>query len=149
MTKTDESYSEAIKLLKNDNVRITKQRTSMLDYLFNKRDYYVPITEIDHQLRKDFSRMSYETVYRNVEMLEELHVVETRMFNNGLRAKYQCDFDNVYHSHFICENCGRVVELEAPDLNTIQQKLPNYKIESQHYEVMGLCDDCVKKQNKK
>ncbi|AKP67297.1 Fur family transcriptional regulator [Companilactobacillus ginsenosidimutans] len=147
MTQTQGTYNEAIELLKNDNVRITKQRTSMLDYLFNKRDYYVPITEIDHKLRQEYSRMSYETVYRNVEMLEELHVVETRMFNNGLRAKYQCDFNNVYHSHFICENCGRVVELEAPSIDAVQSILPNFKIESQHYEVMGLCDDCAEKMN--
>lgn len=147
MTQTQETYNEAIELLKNDNVRITKQRTSMLDYLFNNRDYYVPITEIDHKLRKEYSRMSYETVYRNVEMLEELHVVETRMFNNGLRAKYQCDFSNVHHSHFICENCGRVVELDAPKISDVEKKIPNFQIDSQHYEVMGLCDDCVKKLN--
>lgn len=143
MAKTEKAYDEAIELLKNDNVRITKQRTRMLDYLFDKRDFYVPITEIDHQLRQEFSRMSYETVYRNVEMLEELHVVETRMFSNGLRAKYQCDFDNVDHSHFICENCGRVVELAKPDMGSVRDKLPGFKIDSQHYEVIGLCDACV------
>ncbi|KRL67049.1 Fur family transcriptional regulator [Companilactobacillus versmoldensis] len=148
MVQTEETYNQAIELLKNDNVRITKQRTSMLDYLFNKRDYYVPITEIDHKLRQEYSRMSYETVYRNVEMLEELHVVETRMFNNGLRAKYQCDFDNLNHSHFICENCGRVVELAAPAIKEVEKKLPNFQIDSQHYEVMGLCDKCLKQQNK-
>lgn len=144
MAKTEKAYDQAIELLKNDNVRITKQRTRMLDYLFNKRDYYVPITEIDHQLRQEFNRMSYETVYRNVEMLEELHVVETRMFNNGLRAKYQCDFDNVDHSHFICENCGRVVELDKPDMGSVRDKLPGFEIDSQHYEVIGLCDACVR-----
>lgn len=148
MVQTEETYNQAIELLKNDNVRITKQRTSMLDHLFNKRDYYVPITEIDHKLRQEYSRMSYETVYRNVEMLEELHVVETRMFNNGLRAKYQCDFDNLNHSHFICENCGRVVELAAPAIKEVEKKLPNFQIDSQHYEVMGLCDKCLKQQNK-
>lgn len=144
MTQTQETYNEAIELLKHDNVRITKQRTSMLDYLFNKRDYYIPLTEIDHELRQEYSRMSYETVYRNIEMLEDLHVVETRMFNTGLRAKYQCDFNNLQHSHFICENCGRVVELEAPSLEKVQEKLPNFKIDTQRYEVVGLCDKCQK-----
>ncbi|MQS90014.1 Fur family transcriptional regulator [Companilactobacillus mishanensis] len=145
MKQAEKTYTEAIDVLKKDNVRITKQRTSLLDMLFQKRDYYVPITEIDHKLRQQYSRMSYDTVYRNVEMLEDLHVVETRMFNNGLRAKYQCDFKHINHSHFICENCGRVVELTEPSIDSVKAQVSNFKIETQNYEVMGLCDKCNRK----
>ncbi|WP_230914197.1 Fur family transcriptional regulator [Agrilactobacillus fermenti] len=132
----------AVQLMKKANLKVTKQRRDLIAFLYEHQDHYLPIKTVDQYLRNFYPRMSYETVYRNIDELSDLHIVEKRMFSSGLHVKFQCDFDHVQHSHFICENCGRVVELKEPPLAQVQDQLPDYQITAQHLEVFGLCPKC-------
>lgn len=136
------ALNQAVFMMKKADLRITKQRRDLLNYLIAHQDFYLPVTQVDRYLRQRYAHMSYETVYRNIKELEALAIVETRLFDSGIAVKYQCDFDHVQHCHFICEQCGRVVELKEPPLAPLQQQIPDYTITTQHLEVLGLCPVC-------
>lgn len=135
----------AIELMQQADLRITKQRQDLLHYLNQYQDYYLPVKQVDSYLRQRYARMSYETVYRNIDELAALDIIEKRMFESGLHVKYQCDFKHTQHSHFICQNCGLVVELNEPPMTLFQGQIPEYKIKSQKLEVFGLCPACQAK----
>lgn len=141
---TNPNIQYALDLMQNANLRITKQRKDLLTYLFNHEDHYLPVKQVDQYLRQNYKRMSYETVYRNIDELASLNIVEKRMFETGLHVKYQCDFQDIHHSHFICQHCGLVVELKEPNLDLCQVQIPTFQINSQKLEVFGLCPQCQK-----
>ncbi|CAH0415874.1 transcriptional repressor [Periweissella fabaria] len=139
---TEIDVEQAIQIMKKGGLKATKQRLALLQLLFAKKDFYQTLAELTKQMREQFTKMSNETVYRNVKELEQLQIVETRLFDNGIRAKFQCDFNNTTHAHFICEQCGRIMEIAQPDISAILAQLPGYVIEQEHFELVGTCPSC-------
>ncbi|UQS83129.1 Fur family transcriptional regulator [Bombilactobacillus thymidiniphilus] len=137
---------KALAVLKANNYKLTKQRQALLQYLATNADYYIALAQIDQHLRAMFPKMSHETVYRNVKEMHDIGIVETKHFQNGLRAKFQCDFLSQKHSHFICQNCGRTTEIPLPDFATAQAELGNCIIKTQLVELQGICAQCNQKQ---
>lgn len=139
---TEIDLDQAVQIMKKGGLKATKQRLALLQLLFEKKDFYQTLAELTKQMREQFAKMSNETVYRNIKELEQLQIVETRLFDNGVRAKFQCDFNNTKHAHFICEMCGQIIEIEQPDITAILTRLPGFAIEQEHFELIGTCADC-------
>lgn len=136
---------QAVQIMKKGGLKATKQRLALLELLFANKDFYQTLADLTKQMRVQFAKMSNETVYRNIKELEQLQIVETRLFDNGIRAKFQCDFNNTKHAHFICETCGRIIEIQQPDISPILAQLPGYIIEQEHFELIGKCAVCQAK----
>ncbi|MCM0599066.1 Fur family transcriptional regulator [Periweissella fabalis] len=136
---------QAVQIMKKGGLKATKQRLALLELLFVNKDFYQTLADLTKQMRVQFAKMSNETVYRNIKELEQLQIVETRLFDNGIRAKFQCDFNNTKHAHFICETCGRIIEIQQPDISPILAQLPGYIIEQEHFELIGKCAVCQAK----
>ena len=136
--------TEALRVLKRGGYKLTKQRKSMLEYLSRFKHQYVDIKTIDAHMRKIYPTMSH-TIYRNIKEFEELGIVETRRKAGGASVKYQCDFDNVHHHHFICRNCGHVQEIQMCPLEVFEDQLPGCLIEDHRFELHGLCANCQRK----
>lgn len=134
----------AIHILQQHHYKITKQRQALLVYLAQHADFYIALAAVDQHLRQQFPTMSYDTIYRNVKEMQSIGIVETQVFKNGLRVKYQCDFSGPEHSHFICQNCGRVKEIGFPDFNSIKDQLQHYQVTAYQVEVWGICENCLK-----
>ncbi|MDF7671871.1 Fur family transcriptional regulator [Lactobacillus sp. ESL0701] len=139
----------ALNILKTNHYKLTKQRQELLTYLYKYSDYYLSLTQLDKHLRQHFSKMSHDTIYRNVKEMQEIGIVETKMFPNGLRVKFQCDFIASNHSHFICQECGRTIELPLPNFNNVNVQLVGFQINDYQVEIHGLCDQCQLKSQQK
>ena len=136
---------EAISILKEHNLKITKQRQALLEYLTNYQHRYVDITQVDKYMHTLFPGMSHNTIYRNIKDFDNLGIIETQEKPSGACVKYQCDFGNLHHHHFICEKCGKVEEINLCPLNDLlQTQLPGYQIDGHRFEVYGVCDKCRK-----
>ena len=69
---------EAISILKEHNLKITKQRQALLEYLSNYQHRYVDITQVDKYMHTLFPGMSHNTIYRNIKDFDNLGIIETQ-----------------------------------------------------------------------
>lgn len=138
---------QALKILKDENYKLTKQRKSLVDYLADNQNRYLDVTKVDEYLRQLYPGMSHNTIYRNLKEFEEIGIVETHVKNDQMQVKFQCDYKNMHHHHFVCSNCGLVQEIEmCPiDMAFFEQQLPGAEIEGHRFELFGLCANCKAK----
>lgn len=141
----DTTIEQAVAILRRNQLKITKQRQALIDYLVTYKDHYVAISEVDEHMRTLFPGMSHNTIYRNVKEFETLGLLELKAQANQTLVKYQCDFKHQHHHHFICSNCGKVQELEACPLDAFEAQLPGCTITGHRIELYGLCTDCTAK----
>ena len=137
--------NEAIFLLQSHHYKITKQRRSLLEYLSEYKDQYVDITQVTAYMKELYPGLSYNTVYRNLKDFSSIGIIETKNKASCACVKYQCDFDRLHHHHFICQNCGKVIEVELCPLNITDEKLDGCEINEHRFELYGICPECVKK----
>ncbi|WP_180368029.1 transcriptional repressor, partial [Oenococcus oeni] len=83
----NEELKKALKILKKTGLKVTNQRRDILSYLIDHQDHYISITDIDKHMRSKYERMSYQTVYRNLQEFEQAYLVEERPLAGGKFVK--------------------------------------------------------------
>jgi Fur family transcriptional regulator, peroxide stress response regulator len=121
--------------------RKTRQRMAIMEVLKGVRTH--PAADwIYDEVRKKLPHISKGTVYRNLKVLEEEGaIIELNV--DGAVARYEIRQDN--HYHFICEQCGRIIDLKGPvetGLNAKFARKTGFKITRHQLEFRGLCHDC-------
>lgn len=137
-------------VLKQNHLRWTKQRKTMIMAVANDPSRYVDITKVDQYMRRAYPGLSHNTIYRNFKKFAELGIVELRQHNDQMQVKYCCD--PVHHHHFICDRCGRVQEIKMMPIDDafFEKQLPGIKITGHSFELHGICAQCrVREQNSK
>lgn len=144
-----EVVEEAMKIIKKNGLRLTKQRVSLLDFLEKSVDRYVGIPMVDDAMRNQYPGISHDTIYRNLQEFKDLGLIEIKHGDNGLAVKLECD--RHHHHHFICQNCGKVIEIHMPamDMNFYQKQLPGAQITGHSFELYGICSECQQKLTRK
>ena len=88
-----------------------KRKTRQLEQVFAalQGDHTHPFAhEIYRRVHKKLPRISLATVYRNLHNLVEEGKIRTLLLDEqGVRF----DSETGQHDHFVCERCGRVVDL--------------------------------------
>lgn len=100
---------------------------------------------IYNKVRIDFPNISLGTVYRNLVMLRN----EGKIISLGVVKGCERFDGNVNeHSHFICTECGRIIDvsrsfaLHISNLDELVQKELGVKVESHDLAFYGKCDLC-------
>ncbi|MFC6260849.1 Fur family transcriptional regulator [Levilactobacillus fujinensis] len=137
-----ESLSAAVAILKKNKLKLTKQRHALLEFLLTNQGHYTDVVTVDAYMRTEFPGMSHNTVYRNLKEFEEVGIVEQNTEQERTRVKYQCDFHHQHHHHFICQNCGKVIELQMCPMDFFTAQLPGCEIAGHSFELYGLCAEC-------
>ena len=123
------------------NHRNTQQRQVILEELRNLHSH--PTAAALYALVRDrLPKISLGTVYRNLEMLHRLGIIEKLEFGGG-EARYDGTVEN--HYHIRCVNCGRIDDVSTPPLDLPGgdgNDLGGYKILGHRFEYLGLCPDC-------
>jgi len=88
-------------------------------------------------------RMNKTTVYRALHLLLELGLVSEHKCGDG-RAQYE-PASRGPHSHMICRQCGRLLDMDDAVASAIRKRLVEehgFQVELENYPVFGLCPDC-------
>ncbi|MBD3184011.1 transcriptional repressor [Candidatus Poribacteria bacterium] len=122
--------------------RHSKQRQRILE-LLRSTETHPTANWLYNKLRNDFPNLSMGNVYRNLNILVEQGLIGKIEFGSTFDR-----FDaNIHqHYHFICENCGEIIDLELPvdkKLNDKVTKKINLKVRSHNIQFYGLCDKCT------
>ena len=125
----------------------SRKRRAILEALASTTEH--PTAEmLFNMLKEEFPELSLGTVYRNLGILaEEGQLV--RVAHVSGQERYDARMEA--HSHFICRNCSKVVDVDLPDTvgamySGIEQSL-GCCAETHSLSFMGLCRDCRSNQN--
>ena len=125
-------------------LRHSHQREMIYEYLYASKEH--PSAEMIYEdLKKIEPTLSLGTVYRNLKLLEELGKIKKVTSVNNIE-RYDCCCED--HVHFICDKCGRVLDL--PDFN--KEIIINCLNEENKHNVQwvniligGTCSECMTK----
>lgn len=131
-------------LLRDKGFKVTPQRLAIYGVLAASKAH--PSAEmIFHQLQPIYPTMSLATVYKTIEILKEIGMIQ--VLNAGEDSfRYDANVEN--HPHIRCMECGRVDDLDDIDSSTFiadVAKNTDYKITGQQFYFYGICPECQKK----
>ncbi len=98
--------------------------------------------EIARMVQARFPSVNLSTVYRTLEALEELRVVDHVHLGHG-RAVYHLTDES--HQHLFCERCERVEEVPISKLRPLFALLEEehgFELDRRHFAIVGRCRTC-------
>jgi Fur family ferric uptake transcriptional regulator len=100
--------------------------------------------QICHQVRAGAPSLSPSTVYRTLELLEELGVVSHTHLGHGA-PMYQAA-THADHLHLVCRRCGGVQEAAAATASALVAELSRrygFEVDLGHLSLDGICLACA------
>ncbi len=123
------------------NTKYSRQRESICHYLSNTKEH--PTADMVYQnLREVYPNISLGTVYRNLSLLVDQGTIVKVSCGDGVD---HFDWDTSSHNHFICKECGCVLDLEMDSINhinTIANAAFDGQIEGSVTYFYGKCSKC-------
>ena len=133
--------------LKEKGCKLTMQRRSVLDVLLEHHNDHLSTEEIYDKVKMNFPEIGLATVYRTVQLFEEMGIVDRLNFDDGCSRFELASDDTVHHHHhLICEECNRVFEVENDLLDEIEKEIESkyeFKIHDHNVMFYGICKDCA------
>lgn len=126
--------------MSSQGLRITDQRRTLAK-LFAESPGYLAPKDVYEYMGKFYSGLSFDTVYRNLRVMEELSVLEQVVFEDGVKFKLHCR-EHHHHHHLICLNCGHTLPIKFCPME--QTAVPEeFQVVKHKFEVFGYCKDCA------
>lgn len=131
-------------LFRKSGFKITPQREAIYKVLLEANNH-PSVDEIFEKVKRQFSSISLDTVYRSVESLEKMNLVNRIC---GVEGKNHFEANTIPHHHFICMKCHGIFDFMYEKANTQKIHLPTEvmnlgKVESTHLLVKGICKKCT------
>ncbi len=137
--------------LRAQGCKLTTQRRSVLDVLIEHCDEHLSTEEIYAKVKKNYPEIGLATVYRTVQLFEDMGIIDRLNFDDGCsRFELTSGDAEHHHHHLICEGCNKVFEVENDLLEEIEsevEKKYNFKIHDHNLMFYGHCEECMKKMN--
>lgn len=143
-TKDTAWEGHALAMLGEAGYRRGGARTAVVEALA-RHDCAVTALSLEEELRRREVSVGRASVYRALEVLEELSLVQRLEIERGLAAYERVSPDGHHHHHAICRRCGRMEPFEDRDLErAIAQVSDEVDFEIAEHDVVlrGLCDPC-------
>jgi len=142
----DTTWAEhALATLRGAGYRRGGARTAVVETLA-RHDCAVTALELDEELRRRRVGVARASVYRALEQLEELGLVQRLEVSRGVAGYERVNPGGDHHHHAVCRRCGRLNAFENADLErAIAQVSDEMDFEVSEHDVVlrGLCDRCT------
>jgi Fur family ferric uptake transcriptional regulator len=101
--------------------------------------------EIDDRLRAQGRGVGRASVYRILELLTELRLVQRIDVGQGVARYERHQPDGDHHHHLVCDRCGRVAPFEDPTLEQAIERVSrrlSFAVDDHDVVLHGACGDC-------
>ncbi len=132
--------------LKEKGYKLTPQRRSILDIILETEGKHLSAEEIYDLVKDRCPDIGLATVYRTMQMFDEVGLVYKHNFDDG-RSRYELNHQNEdhQHHHLICIGCNKVIEVEEDLLEQLEagiEKKYNFRINNHNVKFFGYCENC-------
>ena len=131
--------------LKAPGLRVTDQRALILEIIRQRRGH-LDADEIYRRAKEKKPRLSLSTVYRTLQTLKKLGLIEELHFDEG-HHHYEMK-PSVEHQHLVCVSCGKVVEFKCPLSQEMKDKVSRekgFQVTDVEVRMRGYCSKCRQK----
>ncbi|WP_138203208.1 Fur family transcriptional regulator [Haloimpatiens lingqiaonensis] len=141
-------FMEKLKIdLKNKGYKLTPQRRAVVSIIIDNEGKHLTAEEIYDLVKEQCPEIGLATVYRTVQLLEQLGVISKLELDDGC-ARYELvhEDENHKHHHLICTKCGKVTEVKDDLLEDLEGKIEEtykFKIYDHSLKFYGLCRNCI------
>ncbi|OPA81312.1 transcriptional repressor [Paenibacillus selenitireducens] len=136
MLKTE----EIVQIMSKQGLRITDQRRTLAK-LFAESAGYLSPKDVYEYMCQHYSGLSFDTVYRNLRVMQELGALEQIMFEEGVKFKARCSEDH-HHHHLICLTCEKTYPITFCPMK-LTDVPDQFQVVKHKFEVFGYCKDCL------
>ena len=136
------STENTLKTLSPPGLRVTSQRALILAIIRHGRGH-LDADEIYRRAREKQPRISLSTVYRTLQTLKKLGLVEELHFDEE-HHHYEVK-PSTEHHHLVCVGCGRVVEFKCPLSQEMKDSISrekNFEVTEVEVQMRGYCPKC-------
>ncbi|MEU6440522.1 transcriptional repressor [Streptomyces sp. NPDC047046] len=127
--------------LRQRGYRLTPQRQLVLEAV-DALEHATP-DDILCEVRKTASGINISTVYRTLELLEELNLVSHAHLGHGAPTYHLADRHD--HLHLVCRDCADVIETGVASADAFARKLREefgFETDLKHFAIFGRCRNC-------
>jgi Fur family ferric uptake transcriptional regulator len=132
-----------ITALERAGYRLTEPRRSLATLIADQDGHFTAadLVEAAQARRLGIGRA---TVFRTLEVLEDLGAVERLDLPSGEHAYVGCE--PAHHHHLVCSRCGRTDEIDDAGLRAVVgdvARRTGYRVDDHRLELFGLCPACL------
>lgn len=131
--------------LRAKGYRLTPQRQLVLEAIA-ALGHATP-EQILVQVRETASGVNISTVYRTLDLLEELALVTHAHLGHGAPTYHVAD--DAEHVHLVCRSCGGVAQVSPDVVSATVDRLAadhGFAADVHHFAVFGTCASCRSKE---
>ena len=127
--------------LRSRGLRLTAQRQLVLDAVYTLG--HATPDQVHAQVAKTAAGVNITTIYRTLELLEELGLVTHAHLSHGAPTYHAVGEQQ--HAHLVCRVCGHVDEVSTDVLAPLAgdlQREKSFLVDLGHVALFGVCASC-------
>jgi Fur family ferric uptake transcriptional regulator len=144
-----ENQEQFKNLLKQNGLKVTTQRVAILEVLDCRPGKHLTAEEIYDYVREKFPEIGIATVYRTIQVLSELNLIDKLNLDDGY-VRYEIskgskEETSHHHHHLICLDCGNVYAFQDDLLETLEERIMEtmgFQVVDHEVKLYGHCKAC-------
>src|SRR5690554_1926402 len=137
------------KQLHAQSYKLTPQREATVRVLLENETDHLSAEDVYLLVKEKAPEIGLATVYRTLELLTELKVVDKINFGDGVsRYDLRKEGADHFHHHLVCLECGAVEEIVEDLLEDVEKKVEDqwqFQVKDHRLTFHGICRKCQQK----
>jgi len=139
------NIDDICQILAEKEYKLTPQRRIIMETFLEHGERHLSAEDIYSLVKSKHPEIGMATVYRTLDLLAELGVLQKMNFGDG-RSRYEfSEQDEHHHHHLICLSCGEVLEFADDLLYSLEKAIADatdFKITDHQLKFYGYCKKC-------
>ena len=145
----EERLNRVKQQLQQSSYKLTPQREATVRVLIENEKDHLSAEDVYLKVKDKAPEIGLATVYRTLELLAELKVVDKINCGDGVaRFDLRKEGAKHFHHHLVCMECGKVDEIHEDLLPKVEERVESeyqFKILDHRLTFHGICSECQAK----
>ena len=142
-TQRNACLADFLEFMNRKGLNTTSQRRIIAEAFFELPDHHSLEEFYQHILQRD-PGIGQTTVYRTLKLLCDAGMAMEIHFSDGI-TRYEVAQPDSHHDHLVCLQCGKIVEICDPRIETLQREMAEkygFRLRGHVHNLYGLCEIC-------